>query len=210
MSQRIGRDFQIRSIGHSLGGNTLEFIFHGEPPQLSLAHRCGCRRPRGPVTHLVQGSGLVGRAELYGLGRGYPAFAETVLPAFEAATDIKVNLTEQPDNGGIFAATKVAAVSGGIDMIEPTIDTVGQYVSNGLVASWDKAKLVIGNYLPGLADGAAGERSRKDGALLYVPSNCGAPRLWSTTRKPRFWATRPPWLPCSTRPTRLCCVRVRH
>ena len=33
------------------------------------------------------------------------------------------------------------------------------------------------NYLPGLADGAAGERSRKDGALVYVPSNWGTEAL---------------------------------
>jgi spermidine/putrescine transport system substrate-binding protein len=127
---------------------------------------------------LISFKALASSGELNFTGwAGYPAFAETVFPAFTAATGIKVNFSEQPDNDGIFAATKVAAEAGGIDMIEPTIDTVGQYASNGLVASWDEAKLAMGNYLPGLADGAAGERSRKDGALLYVPSNWGTEAL---------------------------------
>lgn len=108
---------------------------------------------------------------------GYPAFNETLFPAFTAATGIKVNFSEQPDNDGIFAATKIASEAGGIDMIEPTIDTVGQYSSNGLLAPWDEAKLAMDNYLPGLADGSAGERSRKDGKLLYVPSNWGTEAL---------------------------------
>ncbi len=108
---------------------------------------------------------------------GYPALAEKVFPAFTAATGIKVNFTEQPDNDGIFAAAKVASTAGGIDIIEPTIDTVGQYFTNGLIAPWDQAKLAMDNYLPGLADGDAGERSRKEGKLLYVPSNWGTEAL---------------------------------
>jgi spermidine/putrescine transport system substrate-binding protein len=108
---------------------------------------------------------------------GYKAFAETVFPAFTAATGIKVNFIEQPDNDGIFAAAKIASTAGGVDMIEPTIDTVGQYASNGLVQGWDEAKLSMSSYLPGLADGKAGERSRKEGKLLYVPSNWGTEAL---------------------------------
>ena len=108
---------------------------------------------------------------------GYPALAEKVFPAFTAATGIKVNFTEQPDNDGIFAAAKVASTAGGIDVIEPTIDTVDQYSTNGLVGAWDEGKLAMANYLPGLADGDAGERSRKGGKLLYVPSNWGTEAL---------------------------------
>jgi spermidine/putrescine transport system substrate-binding protein len=104
---------------------------------------------------------------------GYPVLAEKVFPAFEAATGIKVNFTEVPDNDTIFANAKVALQSGGIDMIEPTIDAVGQYHSNGLIAPWDASRLAMDNYLPGLADGSAGERSQKDGKLMYVPSNWG-------------------------------------
>jgi len=108
---------------------------------------------------------------------GYPAFLETVFPAFTAATGIKVNFSEAPDNDTIFANAKVAAEAGGIDMIEPTIDTVDQYFTNGIVAPWDESKLMMSNYLPGLADGAAGERSRKEGNLLYVPGNWGTEAL---------------------------------
>ena len=108
---------------------------------------------------------------------GYTALTEKVFPAFEKATGIKVKFIEQPDNDGIFAAAKIASTAGGVDMIEPTIDTVGQYATNGLVAAWDEAKLGMGNYLPGLADGSAGERSRKEGKLLYVPSNWGTEAL---------------------------------
>ena len=127
---------------------------------------------------IISSKALASSGELNFTGwAGYPALSEAVFPAFTAATGITVNFIEQPDNDGIFAATKIAAEAGGIDMIEPTIDTVGQYASNGLVASWDEAKLAMGSYLPGLADGSAGERSRKDGALLYVPSNWGTEAL---------------------------------
>ena len=61
---------------------------------------------------------------------GYPAFAETVFPAFTAATGITVNFTEQPDQDTMFAQGKVALQSGGIDMIEPTIDRVGAWASD--------------------------------------------------------------------------------
>jgi spermidine/putrescine transport system substrate-binding protein len=108
---------------------------------------------------------------------GYPALAEKVFPAFEAATGIKVNFTELPDQDAMFAAGKVALEAGGIDVIEPTIDRVGAWHSNGLLGAFDEAKLSMGNYLPGLADGSAGERSRKDGMLLYVPSNWGTEAL---------------------------------
>jgi len=108
---------------------------------------------------------------------GYPALAEKVFPAFTAKTGIKVNFSEQPDNDSIFAAAKVASTAGGIDVIEPTIDTVDQYHTNGIVGAWDEGKLAMSNYLPGLADGDAGERSRKEGKLLYVPSNWGTEAL---------------------------------
>ncbi len=105
---------------------------------------------------------------------GYPALAEKVFPAFTAATGIKVNFSELPGQDEMFAAGKVAASAGGIDMIEPTIDRWGGWNSNGLLAAWDPAKLAMDNYLPGLADGSAGTRSKDaGGALFYVPSNWG-------------------------------------
>jgi spermidine/putrescine transport system substrate-binding protein len=127
---------------------------------------------------LISSKALASSGELNFTGwAGYTAFNETLFPAFTASTGIKVNFNEQPDNDSIFAATKIASEAGGIDMIEPTLDTVGQYATNGLVAPWDESKLAMDNYLPGLADGNAGERSRKDGGLLYVPSNWGTEAL---------------------------------
>ncbi len=108
---------------------------------------------------------------------GYPKLAEVVFPAFEKATGIKVNFTELPDQDAMFAQAKVAAQAGGIDVIEPTLDRWGGWHANGLLAPLDESKLDIDNYLPGLADGAAGERSRADGKLYYVPSNWGTEAL---------------------------------
>jgi spermidine/putrescine transport system substrate-binding protein len=108
---------------------------------------------------------------------GYPALAEKVFPAFEAATGIKVNFTELPDQDAMFAQAKVALEAGGIDVIEPTIDRWGGWNSNGLLAPWDASKLAMDNYLPGLADGSAGERSRVGDQLFYVPSNWGTDAL---------------------------------
>jgi len=108
---------------------------------------------------------------------GYPVLAEKVFPAFTAATGITVNFKELPDQDTMFAEGKVALEAGGIDVIEPTIDRVGAWDSNGLLGAWDESKLAMSNYLPGLADGAAGERSRPGGALKYVPSNWGTESL---------------------------------
>jgi spermidine/putrescine transport system substrate-binding protein len=108
---------------------------------------------------------------------GYPKLTEVVFPAFEKATGIKVNFTELPDQDAMFAQAKVALQSGGIDVIEPTIDRWGGWNSNGLLQPMDEAKLALSNYLPGLADGSAGEMSRAEGKLYYVPSNWGTEAL---------------------------------
>lgn len=128
---------------------------------------------------IISSKALASSGELNFTGwAGYPNFAEKVFPAFTAATGIKVNFTEQPDQDTMFAQAKVALQSGGIDMIEPTIDRWGGWNSNGLLAAWDPSKLAMDNYLPGLADGAAGTRSRDaSGALFYVPSNWGTEAL---------------------------------
>jgi spermidine/putrescine transport system substrate-binding protein len=124
---------------------------------------------------LISSKALASSGELNFTGwAGYPDLAEKVFPAFTAATGITVNFTEQPDQDTMFAQAKVAVEAGGIDMIEPTIDRWGGWNSNGLLGAWDPAKLAMDNYLPGLADGNAGTRSRDaGGALFYVPSNWG-------------------------------------
>ena len=127
---------------------------------------------------IISSRALASSGELNFTGwAGYPALSETVFPAFTAATGIKVNFTEQPDQDTMFAAAKVALEAGGIDMIEPTIDRWGGWNSNGLLQAWDPAKLAMDNYLPGLADGAAATRSSIDEKLMYVPSNWGTEAL---------------------------------
>jgi len=127
---------------------------------------------------LISSKALASSGELNFMGwAGYPSLAEKAFPAFEAATGIKVNMIEQPGQDEMFAQAKVSLQAGGIDMVEPTIDRVGAWNSNGLLQAFDESKLAMANYLPGLADGAAGERSRKDGKLLYVPSNWGTEAL---------------------------------
>ncbi|MDP3262852.1 MAG: extracellular solute-binding protein [Tabrizicola sp.] len=127
---------------------------------------------------IISSKALASSGELNFTGwAGYPVLAEKVFPAFTAATGITVNFTEQPDQDTMLAQAKIALEAGGVDVIEPTIDRVGAWNSNGLLGAWDESKLAMGNYLPGLADGAAGERSRADGKLLYVPSNWGTEAL---------------------------------
>jgi spermidine/putrescine transport system substrate-binding protein len=127
---------------------------------------------------IISSKALASSGELNFTGwAGYPALAETVFPAFTAATGITVNFKELPDQDTMFAEGKVALDAGGIDVIEPTIDRVGAWDSNGLLGAFDESKLAMGNYLPGLADGAAGERSRPGGMLKYVPSNWGTESL---------------------------------
>ena len=127
---------------------------------------------------IISSKALASSGELNFTGwAGYPAMMEKVFPAFTAATGITVNFTEQPDQDTMFAAAKVAVEAGGIDMIEPTIDRWGGWHSNGLLGVWDPAKLAMDNYLPGLADGAAGTRSHDGDNLMYVPSNWGTEAL---------------------------------
>lgn len=128
---------------------------------------------------LISSKALASSGELNFTGwAGYPTFATDVFPAFEKATGIKVNFTEQPSQDEEFAAAKIAIQAGGIDMAEPTLDRWGGWNTNGLLQAWDEKKLALDNYLPGLADGTAAERSRDDkGALFYVPSNWGTEAL---------------------------------
>lgn len=127
---------------------------------------------------LISSKALASSGEVNFTGwAGYPGLAEKVFPAFEKATGIKVNFTELPDQDAMFAAAKVALEAGGIDVIEPTIDRWGGWNTNGLLGPWDPAKLAMDNYLPGLADGAAGVRSRDGDKLMYVPSNWGSEAL---------------------------------
>lgn len=127
---------------------------------------------------LISSKALASSGELNFIGwAGYPDLAAKVLPAFESATGIKVNFKEVPDHETMYAESKIALETGAVDLIETTIDRWGSYNANGLLQAWDETQLDLGAYLPGLADGAAGEMSRLSGALMIVPSVWGTEAL---------------------------------
>ena len=76
---------------------------------------------------------------------------------------------------------------------------------NGMLQPMDESKLAMDNYLPGLADGAAGEMSRADGKLYYVPSNWGTEALVASeadaklSSPPSLGERRPRSSPCYSR-----------
>lgn len=127
---------------------------------------------------LISSKALASSGEVNFMGwAGYPALAEKVFPAFTAATGIKVNFTEQPGQDDMLAAAKLALEAGGVDMVEPTVDRVSAWASNGLIQGWDLSKLAIDNYLPGMADGAIGDMATVDGQRMMVLSVWGTEAL---------------------------------
>ena len=58
-------------------------------------------------------------------------------------------------------------------MVEPTLNRIAGWASDGLVQGWDTSKLSMDNYIPGIADGGAGERATIDGKRIIVPSVWG-------------------------------------
>ena len=67
---------------------------------------------------------------------------------------------EQPDQDSMFAQAKLSLQTAAFDMVEPTLDRIGGWASNGLVQGWDISKLSMDNYMPGLADGSAASAPR--------------------------------------------------
>lgn len=127
---------------------------------------------------LVSKQALASSGELNFMGwAGYPALAEKAFPAFEAKTGIKVNFVEQPGQDDMFAQAKLALQTGSLDVVEPTVDRIGGWASNGLVQGWDTSKLDMNAYLPGLADGTMGEMATVDGARMIVLSVWGTEAL---------------------------------
>jgi len=123
-------------------------------------------------------SGLASSGELNFMGwAGYPGLAEKVFPAFTAATGIKVNFTEQPSQDDMFAQAKLSLQTGAYDMVEPTVDRVAGWASNGLVQPWDTNKVPLDAYVPGLADGPLGEMATIDGKRMIVLSVWGTEAL---------------------------------
>ena len=99
------------------------------------------------------------------------------IDAFTSKTGIKVNFTEQPDNETIFAQAKLSMQTGAFDVVEPTVDRTKAYVENGLVQPWDVSKVKLDNYLPGMADGLAGEMAQIDGKRYFLPGVWGTEAL---------------------------------
>ncbi len=127
---------------------------------------------------LISSKALASSGEVNFMGwAGYPGLTEKVFPAFEKSTGIKVNFNEQPDQDAMLAQGKLSLQTGAVDIVEPTVDRVGAWASNGLVQGWDTNKLSLDSYLPGLADGAAGEMATVEGKRMIVPSVWGTEAL---------------------------------
>ena len=127
---------------------------------------------------VISRGALASSGELNFMGwAGYPELAKTVFPAFEKATGIKVNFVEQDSQDNIFAQAKLSADQGAVDVVEPTVDRVPGWASNGLVQGWDTSKVSLDSYVGGLADGAAGDAATIEGKRLFVPSVWGTEAL---------------------------------
>lgn len=127
---------------------------------------------------IISRSALASSGEINFMGwSGYPDLAAKVFPAFTKATGIKVNFTEQASQDDMMAQAKLAMTTSAYDVTEPTVERVGAWNSNGLVQAWDTSKLAMDNYLPGLADGTAGDMATIDGKRFFVPSNWGTEAL---------------------------------
>ena len=109
---------------------------------------------------------------------------------FTAATGIKINLLDQPDQQSMFAQCNLSLQTGAVDVVEPTLDHVPQWVSQGLVRGWDANKLAIGNYEASFVTGESGDRAQINGVRYYVPSVWGTEALTHDTKQaPMDWPT---------------------
>jgi spermidine/putrescine transport system substrate-binding protein len=96
---------------------------------------------------------------------------------FTGATGIKVNFIEQPDQDAMFAQCKLALQTGAVDVVEPTLDRVPLWVSNGVIAPWDVNKLTLSNYLDGVPGSKPGDAGEVNGKRYFVPSVWGTEAL---------------------------------
>ena len=155
---------------------------------------------------LISRAALASSGELNFMGwAGYPALAEKAFPAFEAATGIKVNFLEQPGQDDMFAQAKLSLQTGALDVVEPTVDRIGGWATNGLVQGWDTSKLNMDAYLPGLADGAMGEMATVDGKRMIVLSVWGTEALVYSKAEAKL--STPPSLGDLFSGANLACVR---
>ncbi len=106
---------------------------------------------------------------------------DDLFAAFTKQTGIKVNFLDQPDQDTMYAKCKVALQTGGVDFVEPTLDRVPAWVSNGIVQPWDLNKVKLDNYDPAFVSGAAGDAATVDGKRFYLPSVWGTEALVHST-----------------------------
>jgi spermidine/putrescine transport system substrate-binding protein len=110
--------------------------------------------------------------------------------AFNKATGITVNFNEQPDQDAMLAQCKLALQTGAVDVVEPTLDRLPAWVTNGIIQPWDTGKLTLSNYLDGVPGGKPGDAGEMDGKRYFVPSTWGTEALvFSKTDAPEVYGT---------------------
>jgi spermidine/putrescine transport system substrate-binding protein len=108
---------------------------------------------------------------------GYDDLKKVVMPAFEKATGIKVNFKEVDSQDAMRADAKTAITNGAVDVMEPTVDRLPAWVSDGFVQPWDLGKVAAGNYLDSVPGAKAGSAGEIDGKRYFLPSVWGTEAL---------------------------------
>ena len=106
---------------------------------------------------------------------------DDLFKSFTDQTGIKVNFLDQPDQDTMYAKCKVALQTGGVDFVEPTLDRVPAWVSNGIVQPWDLNKVKLDNYDSAFVSGQAGDAATVNGKRYYLPSVWGTEALVHST-----------------------------
>jgi len=113
---------------------------------------------------------------------GYDDLKKAVMPAFEKASGIKVNFKEVDSQDTMRADAKTAIASGAVDVMEPTIDRLPAWVSDGFVQPWDLKKVAADNYLDSVPGAKAGSAGDIDGKRYFLPSVWGTEALTFNTK----------------------------
>jgi len=98
-------------------------------------------------------------------------------PAFEAfnkATGITVNFTEQPDQDVMAAQARAGGADGAYDISEPTADRVKNWVEQDFLQPWNEANIKAENVEEGIMSGKAAQLARLEAGLM------GSPSVWGT------------------------------
>lgn len=88
----------------------------------------------------IVGSALSSSGEMTYMGWSGYDFGK-LFDDFNRKTGIRVNFLEQPDQDSMFAQGKLAAASGGIDMVELTIDRIADWTGSDLLQPWDETRI---------------------------------------------------------------------